>query len=28
LPEDDEYMRFSVIDAYGRTATTRAYFLK
>ncbi len=28
LPEDDEYMRFSVIDAYGRTAATRAYFLK
>lgn len=25
---DDEYMRFSVIDAYGRTAATRAYFLK
>ena len=25
---DDEYMRFEVIDAYGRYAISRAYFLK
>jgi len=28
IPDDDEYMRFSVTDAYGRVADTRAYFLK